>query len=394
MSTAKKSVAGAGLVLMALCLNNAAPNYLQYQISPIAMQVMETYKISMEQYSSLFTSPMIPAILFSLIVGLLFDKLGPVKVMRFGVLIAAIGGFVRLYTGGGYTALFVGTLMTGFSAAFINAGQAKIVAGFYPLEQIQSKIGLINASSTAAMIITMATTAYFSSVSTAFLVAAVFMAAAAISWFLFGKNPETNEAHAEPVQKSFGELMKASASSRQVWLMAFSLFGVLAGQVVMSSWAPTALQSVGMAATTAGYMGSLYTVGNFISCFLGPILAGKLRSIRKVILIFGIVAVVGLIFSWKISNPILCGAMMILTGIAIGGNIPLAMGDIINFKGIGPEYVGTASGLVATIQLIGAVVLPSYVLIPIASGNFNTLFILAAACMAISAVLGYLAHSN
>jgi hypothetical protein len=46
------------------------------------------------------------------------------------------------YTGGGYTALFVGTLMTGFSAAFINAGQAKIVAGFYPLEQIQSKIGL------------------------------------------------------------------------------------------------------------------------------------------------------------------------------------------------------------------------------------------------------------
>ena len=91
MSTAKKSVAGAGLVLMALCLNNAAPNYLQYQISPIAMQVMETYKISMEQYSSLFTSPMIPAILFSLIVGLLFDKLGPVKVMRFGVLIAAIG---------------------------------------------------------------------------------------------------------------------------------------------------------------------------------------------------------------------------------------------------------------------------------------------------------------
>ena len=67
---------------------------------------------------------------------------------------------------------------------------------------------------------------------------------------------------------------------------------------------------------------------------------------------------------------------MILTGIAIGGNIPLAMGDIINFKGIGPEYVGTASGLVATIQLIGAVVLPSYVLIPIASGNFNTLFIL------------------
>ena len=69
---------------------------------------------------------------------------------------------------------------------------------------------------------------------------------------------------------------------------------------------------------------------------------------------------------------------MILTGIAIGGNIPLAMGDIINFKGIGPEYVGTASGLVATIQLIGAVVLPSYVLIPIASGNLNTLFILAA----------------
>ena len=120
----------------------------------------------------------------------------------------------------------------------------------------------------------------------------------------------------------------------------------------------------------------------------------KLGSIRKVVLIFGIIAVAGLIISWQVSNPILCGILMVLTGIAIGGNIPLAMGDIINFKGIGSEYVGTASGLVATIQLLGAVVLPSYVLIPIAGGNFNTLFILAAVCMAISAVLGYLAHSN
>lgn len=394
MSAAKKTAAGAGLVLLALCLNNAAPSYLQYQMSPIAVQVMESYNISMEQFSSLFTSPMIPAILFSLAAGLLFDKLGPVKVMRIGVLIAAIGGFIRLYTGGGYMALFVGTLMTGFSAAFINAGQAKIVAGFYPPALMQSKIGLINASSTAAMIISMATTAYFTSVSTAFMVAAVFMAIAAISWFLFGKNPETAEEHTESAQKSFGELFRASARSRQVWLMAFSLFCVLAGQVIMSSWAPTALQSIGMAAETAGYMGSLYTAGNFISCFLGPALVKKLGSIRKVVLIFGIIAVAGLIISWQVSNPILCGILMVLTGIAIGGNIPLAMGDIINFKGIGSEYVGTASGLVATIQLLGAVVLPSYVLIPIAGGNFNTLFMLAAVCMAISAVLGYLAHSN
>ena len=393
MSAAKKA-AGAGLVLVALCLNNAAPSYLQYQMSPIAVQVMDSYNISMEQFSSLFTSPMIPAILFSLAAGLLFDKLGPVKVMRIGVLIAAIGGFVRLYIGGGYITLLAGTLMTGFSAAFINAGQAKIVAGFYPPEQMQSKIGIINASSTAAMIITMATTAYFSSVSTAFLTAAVFMVIAAASWFLFGKNPETAEKHTELTQKSFGELVKVSARSRQVWLMAFSLFCVLAGQVVMSSWAPTALQSIGMAAETAGYMGSLYTAGNFISCFLGPALAKKLGSIRKVVLIFGIIAVVGLIISWRISNPILCGILMVFSGIAIGGNIPLAMGDIINFKGIGSEYVGTASGLVATIQLLGAVVLPSYVLIPVAGGSFSILFILAAVCMAVSAVLGYLAHSN
>ena len=89
-----------------------------------------------------------------------------------------------------------------------------------------------------------------------------------------------------------------------------------------------------------------------------------------------------------------CGRFDFLLEDFQSDSLRLAMGDIINFKGIGPEYVGTASGLVATIQLIGAVVLPSYVLIPIASGNFNTLFILAAACMAISAVLGYLAHSN
>jgi NNP family nitrate/nitrite transporter-like MFS transporter len=54
---------------------------------------------------------------------------------------------------------------------------------------------------------------------------------------------------------------------------------------------------------------------------------------------------------------------------------------------IGPVYAGTAGGFLATIQLIGAVVVPTYVITPIAGANMNLFFILSGGCMIITMLL-------
>jgi NNP family nitrate/nitrite transporter-like MFS transporter len=48
----------------------------------------------------------------------------------------------------------------------------------------------------------------------------------------------------------------------------------------------------------------------------------------------------------------------------------------IRLPGIGPLYAGTAGGLIATLELLGGVVLPTYVASAIAGANRGVYFII------------------
>ena len=67
--------------------------------------------------------------------------------------------------------------------------------------------------------------------------------------------------------------------------------------------------------------------------------------------------------------------------------MPTLMGVPVQLPQIGTAYAGTAGGVVATIQIGGAVSVPSYILVPIAGENFNFLFGLGGICLLISSFL-------
>lgn len=104
-------------------------------------------------------------------------------------------------------------------------------------------------------------------------------------------------------------------------------------------------------------------------------------------IIFSLLAAVGVALAWTIPNTFLLAAGLLLTGTFHGGIVPTMMGLPVQFESVGPVYAGTAGGVIGTIQLIGAVVLPSYVIAPIVSDNFSLLYILAAICMIIAGIL-------
>jgi hypothetical protein len=47
---------------------------------------------------------------------------------------------------------------------------------------------------------------------------------------------------------------------------------------------------------------------------------------------------------------------------------------------IGPVYAGSAGGIITTLQVVGAVVVPTFVITKLAGSNANVLFGLAALC--------------
>ena len=79
--------------------------------------------------------------------------------------------------------------------------------------------------------------------------------------------------------------------------------------------------------------------------------------------------------------------IMFASGFCMGGMGPVLSSMPLQMPDIGPVYAGTAGGVIATLQLLGPVVVVPYVLTPIAGGSFSTFFGLGAICVVIQLVL-------
>lgn len=377
----------ASMALAAICIGYLAPNYAQYQLSPLATSLIEELSISASQFSSLFTAPMIPAILLSLVAGVLVDKHNPRLVVGIAFVASTIGAVLNVM-GSSYGVLLVGFALTGLAASFLNSCGAKLLGSWYSPEQLSEKLGVAFAFSTVAMTVALATTAYFPNRRAAFFLSLALFVVSTIAWFALYRNPEAphgDAADAAPAadQPGLGELLKYVMSNGRVWLVGFALFCVMGANVVMSSFVPTILQSRGIDSVAAGYYSSAYTIGSLVSCILVPMVAQKLGT-KRTLVILDVCAFAMVGFGWMAPEGFLLAAALFLAGFFVGGNMPLLMAVPIKLPGVGPELAGTAGGLVATVELLGAVILPSYVLIPAAGGNLGVAFVLAGVCMLVS----------
>lgn len=83
---------------------------------------------------------------------------------------------------------------------------------------------------------------------------------------------------------------------------------------------------------------------------------------------------------WQISGPFIW-VVIFASGLMIGSGMPILFSYPMLLKEIGPKYAGSAGGIISTLQLIGAVVIPTYLITPLAGDNYHLMFGLGAACM-------------
>lgn len=385
---ARKAAPGAATALAIACLANFVPNYAQYQASPLGTELMEMLAINESQYSLLFTAPMIPAIFLSVVGGLLIDKLGPKRVVGVALCVTCAGCVLRVFAQS-YALMMVGTMLTGLTACFLTSGASKILAGYYGPEGVGSKMGIFTAASTLGMTVALATTAFLGSVTVAFTVSAVLSAVACALWILVLKDPPADEGAGEAAvgAPTISQCLKVVLRSRNVWMVSLSLAFILAANVVVGSFAPTALAANGISSEASGIITSCYTLGNLAGCFTAPSLAKKLGGRRKpVLLAYAVLAAVGVAFGWRLGNAVVAAVCMFLTGNFVGGIIPMCYAMPVTFPEVGATYAGTAGGVLTTVQVLGAILLPSYVFTPLAAGEYSVIFLFGGASMLVAAV--------
>lgn len=369
------------IVIIVLFIALVLGNYFQYQLSPLGPVLMKEMGLSASQFSSVFSSPMIPAIFLGIIAGMLSDKYGVNRLAAIGLAVTAVGLCIRPFATG-YASMMGTMILGGVGVTFLNVNMSKIIGGWYPPERVGTMVGIVMVGSTLGMTVGTATTAMMPSYTFAFAVSGIAAVVVFILWVLFMKDGESEQ----KAQESSLESLKIVLKSKNIWLVGLCLMCVLGCNVAVSAFLPTALQSRGISAATSGVMASVMTVGSLLGSLLGPTVCGRMPSMKAFLIGLGAAAGVCAAFGWLGAMPIIAVSLL-LAGFCIGTLIPLYMSFPMLLPEIGPRYAGSAGGAITTLELLGAVVIPTYVITPIAGENFILMFLLAGGCMLLMCIL-------
>ncbi len=391
-----KSMAKYGyIVLVLLCLGITMPNFAQYQLTGFGKDAIAEFlgrELSDSQFSLVNMAPLIPGAFLSLVSGLLVDRFGPRKVVTIGVLLSAIGVVLRVSLDS-YGTILASMILMGVCATFLNANAPKILGTWFTPAKASILLGVFLAVANVSMAIGTGIVAVFDTVNSAFVCAAVVAVIVALLWIFFmrdNKNaPEGAEAHEDDGEKlSVVQCIKVCAKSKGVWLAAFCMLCLTTATVGATQFLPTALLSRGVSKESASLCGMSITIGATIGCLVSPTLSTKLKQPKKWMLGGGIIAAVGTAFAWRITSMPLMVICLMITGFMTSGFTPIVNSLPLSLKEIGPKYAGTAGGFMATVQLVGNVVLPTYVICNIVgNNNYNGMFIGFGALMIVFCVL-------
>ena len=367
-------------------------NYGQYQLAAVPSMVYEKFGLTDTQFSSIMTAPMIPAIFLSIIMGLLVDRFGIKPMVLLGYAATAVGFILRLSTDG-YNVMFIAMVLTGVGCTVLNGNLSKIAASLYPMEKLGKVIGILMAGSTSSMAVAYATTALFPDLESAFMITAVAGTAVTVAWMLFTHKEDFNTEQAGesvPVKEALANSLK----SKNVWLMGLSLMLLLGGATVISNFQVAYLTTIkGYTESMAGTFGTVLMIGSIIGSVMIPTWSARSKNPGVFLGIIGLAAAAATALMVMLPAAGIYAASF-LNGCLRSGIISVMMSLPVMFPEIGPKYAGTAGGVAVTLELIGAVVIPTYIVIPLTGGDMTAYFYAAALLIAASSVLAYILTHN
>lgn len=358
MNTKKETKYGWVLVAIVV-LGTFTYQMLQYQLSVVQSTIQSTYGIDEAAYSSLFNSPMWPAVFCSIILGLLIDRYGCKLAVALCMLVSAIGGIGHSFAGS-YSLMYVTVLMTGFGATAINVASGKLFSSWLPPKLFSVGMGCFLSASTVGQFVAQSTTNLFASLSPAFWTSGLLCALVFIAWLLLGKDQRPAQGQDKVEGAPIGETLKVCLTSKNNWLCAVGLFFILGGQVLCNAFIHGCKVSQGMDPVSAGLLVSTISAGNLCGSLFMPMFAAKTGRDKPFIIVFAIVCAVGYAFAWRLSG-IANYVVFFVMGLCSSALMPFFFSMPVKFKDVGPRYAGTATGIVFTLELAGALVLPGLV---------------------------------
>jgi NNP family nitrate/nitrite transporter-like MFS transporter len=363
-------------------------NYGDYQVAAIPSSIYAAYNLTDMQFSSLITAPMLPCIFLSIIIGLLVDRYGIPKIVGIFLVLAALGFLLRHFARN-YPVMLLAMALAGCGCMVVNSNIAKLASALYPMDKVGTVVGILMAGSNAASALAFATTSMLPSLQVVFLIPTVASVVCVVLWFLFARESLFTQGSEQTEEKiSVVDSLKLCFKSRSLWLAGCTLFLTLGGTMVITNFHVTALTTLkGYSEALAGSFNSVSMIGAIFGSIFLPIFVTK-KPEKAPALIFVMLLISAATTYGMIALPAagiyVCA---FINGALRSGIIAALLMTPVLLREIGPKNAGTAGGFIITLQLLGCVLVPTYIIVPLGRGNLTTYFILGTVCFALAAVV-------
>ncbi len=360
-------------MLFMIFLMNTVFNFMIFQLGGLAGRLMPARHIGPGQLAMVLSVPFLANAILGIPAGAAADRFGARRVVIVGSVMTAVCGFGRIGATS-FGALLAWMFVLGIGPALLNANAAKILGAWFSPSRMGMAMGVYIAGANAGITIALATSALFPSIRTAFVASASVAAGAMALWALFGKSKPAGapEPEVQPIARS----LTVALRSGNVWIGAVAMFFFMGTFVTQNGFLTNALsEGKGMGPETAGLIASALSLAFIAGTIVGPIISTKAGFMKPFLAPAALLAAISSYLAWVLPLGPLTVLVLIVAGLALGTSVPLVMSLPVLLPEIGPAFAGSAGGVISTFQMAGAFFISSYIILPLAGGSLDRVFL-------------------
>jgi cyanate permease len=179
-----------------------------------------------------------------------------------------------------------------------------------------------------------------------------------ILWWIFGREPRKGEipetiAARVPFREAFSKVSR----NKQVWILGLVMLCFMGSMTGMSGYLAIYLRDIGWSGVNADAALTINSATGIIGCLPMIMLANRLRS-HQGMFIFSMAVTAVSMALLPFVNELGVWLVLIISGLLRSAGPALANTLILNIKGIGGTYAGTALGLATSFGMLGAFAAP------------------------------------
>lgn len=372
------------VMLIVLALVNSLTSFCQYIPAYFAQDIMADFSIAPAVFAILVSSPMIFGLVFAFVSGALADRFGIRRVVLIALVISAAGAILRAFSYD-FAMLLVSSVMFGVAAAFCTANLAKTAMAWFPPRQVSLAVGIGTALGTGGIAVAQAVTGpLFPDYHTAFLAAGILMVVMLVAWIVLARDKNRPGAR----QSSLKAGLLVVVRSRGVWLAGVGCLLYQAVNVATGSFLITALVVQWQTdPVMAGIIAALYIASAAAGSAFVPALISRFPAAKPIFIAISLAAAVLLYCGWIVPGDVVKCVVFVLAGVTFGGLIAAFLAFPSVLPEIDDENSGAAGGLITTVMMVGAVFLPSTLVMGVAGDDYNLMIIICCVLIALCAVV-------